>query len=67
MSYYNQSKNPWDRYGNSTKCAICYSFNHWEHVCPDNKNENTFIVNEEILRQTDFDNPNEPKDLTMVE
>ena len=22
-------KNPLDRYGNQTKCAICHSINHW--------------------------------------
>ena len=58
MPYYNQGKNPWDRYENSTKRAICYSINHWEQICPDNKNKNIFIVNEEVLHQSDFDNPN---------
>ena len=64
MPYYNQGKNPWDRYGNPTECAICYSINHLEQICSDNKNENTFIVNEEVLCQSDFDNPNELKNLT---
>ena len=63
MPYYNQGKNPWDRYGNPTKCAIYYSINHWEQICPDKENE-TFIVNEEVLHQSYSDNPNELKNLT---
>ena len=58
-----QAKNPLDRYGNPTKCAICHSINHWAQNCLDRENENIFIVNEVVLHQSDFDNPNELKDL----
>lgn len=56
-----QGKNPLDKYGNQTKCAICHSINHWAHNCPDRESENTFVVNEVILHQSDYDNPSELK------
>ena len=36
-----RSKNPLNRYGNPTKCAICHSINHWAQNCPDRESENT--------------------------
>ena len=44
--------------------VICYNINHCAQNCPDRENENTFIVNEVVLYQSDFDNPNELKNLT---
>ena len=46
------------------KCAICYSINRWEQNCPDRGNEKKFIINKLFLHQSDFDNPNELKNLT---
>ena len=37
---------------------------HWAQNCPDRESENTFIVNEVALHQSDFDSPNEPRNLT---
>ena len=65
----NKGKNPPDRYGTTTTCAICHSINHWATMCPDaekqNKNHghNTYVVNDIILHQSDFDTPNELKGL----
>ena len=59
-----RGKNPLDRYGNPTKCAICHSINHWAQNCPDRESKNTYVVNEVVLHQSDYDNPNELKHLT---
>ena len=50
--------------GNPTKCAICHSINHWAQNCPDRENENTYVVNEVVSHQSDYDNPNELRHLT---
>ena len=47
------------------KCAICHNINQWAQNCPDRENENTFIVNELALHQSDFENPNELKNLNQ--
>ena len=47
-----QGKNPLDRFGNPTKCAICQSINHWAQNCPDRESENTYVVNEVVLHLT---------------
>ena len=52
------------KYGNSTKCAICHSINHWAQNCPDRESKNTYVVNEVVFHQSDYDNPNKLKHLT---
>ena len=59
-----RGKNPLDRYGNPTKCAICHSINHWTQNCSDRESQNTYVGNEVVLHQSDYDNPNELKNLT---
>ena len=59
-----RGKNPLDRYGNPTKCAICHSINHGAQNCSDRESQNTYVVNEVVLHQSDYDNPNERKHLT---
>ena len=56
-------KNPIDRNGLPTKCAICDCFNHWQKQCPDkNKVEHkTCIADEIVLHQNDYDSPDELK------
>ena len=51
-------------YGNPTKWAICHSINHWVQNCPDRESENTYVVNEVVLHQSDYNNPNKLKHLT---
>ena len=60
-----KGKNPPDRYGVTTTCAICNSINHWAQHCPDRDLEEhtTYAVNDIVLHQSDYDNPNELKSL----
>ena len=55
----------YDKNGVQTRCAICQSINHWAQNCPDNINSefNTYVVNEVVLHQSDYDNPQELKHL----
>ena len=41
-----QGKNPADEKGNTTRCAICESINHWAQDCPDKRSRdfNTYYV-----------------------
>ena len=52
-------KNPFDKHGIQTRCAVCQSINHWAQNCPDNPNSehNTYITNKVVLHQTDYKNP----------
>ena len=59
-----RGKNPLDRYSNPTKCAICHSINLWAQNCPDRESKNTYVVNEVVLHQSDYNNPTELKHLT---
>ena len=59
-----EGKNPLDRYGKTKKYATCHSINHWTQNLPEREKENTFIVNEVVLHQSHFKNPNELKNLT---
>ena len=57
-----QCKNPVDKRGNTTRCAICESMNHWIQDCPDkgSRDFNTYYV---VLYQSDYDHPNKLKNL----
>ena len=46
-----------------TKCEVCQSINHWAQNCPDRcTHENsTYILNEVVLHQIDYDNPQKLK------
>ena len=56
-------KNPIDRNGLPTKCAICDSFNHWQKQCPDKDKveHKTYTADEIVLHQNDYDSPDELK------
>ena len=55
--------NPFDKNGIQTRCTVCQSINHWSQDCPDNINteHSTYIVNEVVLHQTDYDSQQELK------
>ena len=54
-------RNPLYRYGVATNCPVCQSINHWaQNVLDRSTHENnTYILNEVVLHQTDNDNPQE--------
>ena len=58
-----QPKNPIDRNGLPTNCAICDSFNHWQQQCPDNDKveHKTYIADKIVLHQNDYDSPDKLK------
>ena len=60
---FSQAKNPLDRNGLPTRCSICDSVNHWAHNCPDKSSPEyrTYVTNEVVLHQSDYDNPDELK------
>ena len=45
-----------------THQSVPFAINHWAQNCPEKENENTFIVNEVVLHQSVFDNPNKLTD-----
>ena len=53
------AETPADRYGMLTKCVVCQSINHSAQDCPDRStiDNNTYILNEVVLHQTDYDDP----------
>ena len=57
--------NPLDQNRIQTRCKIRQSVNHWSQNGPDNNNteHNTYVVNEVVLYQTDYDSPQEFKHL----
>ena len=48
--------------GNTTRCAICESVNHWAQDCPD-KGSGDFNTYYAVLCQSDYDHPNKVKNL----
>ena len=59
-------KNPTDRSGKVTRCDICDSINHWATNCPDRetRDQDTLLVHEIVLHQSDLKNPENLKQLT---
>ena len=62
-----KGKNPPDRSGMPTRCAICQSINHWAQYCPDRietKEHHTLLTeNEIILHLGNTNNSNDLKSL----
>ena len=58
-------RNPLDQNRIQTRCKMRQSVNHWSQNGPDNNNteHNTYVVNEVVLYQTDYDSPQEFKHL----
>ena len=54
-------KNPLDRNGRVSKCAICESIFHWQQDCPDKQND-TYMVHEIVLHN-DNEEPGQLKNL----
>ena len=44
-----KAKNPLDRNGRISRCAICESINHWQQECPDKQNDTLYTVHEIVL------------------
>ena len=58
-----KGRNPYDKNGVQTRCSVCQSINHWATNCPDNNEHNTYVVNEVVLHQSDYDSPQDLKRL----
>ena len=58
-----QPTNPLDCNKLPTRCATCDSFNHWQQQCPDKDKvkHKTYIADEVVLHQNDYNSPHELK------
>ena len=52
-----KGRNPYNKNDVQTRCSVCQSINHWATNCPENNEHNTYVVNEVVLHQSDYDSP----------
>ena len=58
-----EGRNPLDSKGKIIRCTICESIHHWGQDCPDwsSQIDDTWLSQEAVLFQANFDNPNKLK------